>query len=56
MVKLRATPRENWHVTAYDYRHDLNAPQFLRAPVRSTRRADEVNLPLEYIAGEHVFC
>ena len=55
MVKLRASPRENWYLSLYYYRHDLDTPQFLGTPVSSTAWADEINFGVEYLLGERFF-
>lgn len=54
MFKFEVVPRENWVVTLYYYRHNLEEPQYLGTPVSQEDWADEVNLGVEYFRG-HTF-
>ena len=51
MVKLRSFPLENWALTLYYYRHDLDEPQYFGTPLASSAWADEINLSVEYFHG-----
>ena len=55
MTKLRTFPRENWALTFYYYRHDLEQPQYYGTPVASRAWADELNFAVEYFGGDHFY-
>ena len=55
MVKLRTFPVENWALTLYYYRHDLEQAQYFGTPLSSTAWADEINLSVEYFHGESFY-
>ncbi len=56
MVKLKVQASNELALSVYYYRHDLEEPQYLGTPLKSTAWADEVNLSVEYTLGERFFC